>query len=116
MCERAVFFFCFSVNQHSMTLIEGAALGILPGKTNGISLQQHRTKSQRLREAVIDGALAVAHLRPLLEKLGDFGMHVKALWRANKGVGDFREPFAVQPSVRCVFGLETAAMVGRPVF
>src|ERR1700730_4209474 len=99
-----------------MALVEGAALSILSGKTNGIALQQQQTKSQRFRETIIDGALAVSHLRTLIEQLGDLGMHVKTVRHADGPVGDLTQLFTVQASVRFIFGLETAAMIGRPVF
>ena len=52
----------------------------------------------------------------LREQLGDFGMHMKAFRHAGEGVGNLGKLFAVQPSVRFILGLETAAMVSRPVF
>src|SRR6266404_3495776 len=115
MRQRAVFFFRFRVDQHGMALVEGAALGILPGKTNRISFQQQRTKRQCFRESIIDRALALPHLGALLEQLGDFRVHVKALWHANDGIGDLRQLFTVHAGIRFIFGLETAAMVSRPV-
>src|ERR1700737_1775816 len=98
-----------------MPLVEGAALGILSGKTNGIAFQQQRTKSQRFRKTVIDSTLAVSHLAPLLEHLGAFRMHGKAVRHSDEGVGDLIQLFTVQASVRFIFGLETAPMIGRPV-
>src|SRR4029077_4570098 len=116
MRERAIFLFGFGVDEDGMALVEGTAIGILAGKTNWISLQQHRPKSQGLRQTVIDGALTMSHLGPLLEQFGDFGMNVKALRHADEGVGNLGKLFAVQPCVRFILRLETAAMISRPVF
>ncbi len=115
MSQRAVLFFRFGVDQHGMALVEGAALGILSGKTNRISFQQQRTKRQCFRESIVDRALAMPHLGALLEQLGDFRVHVKALWHPNDGVCDLGQLFTAQAGIRFIFGLETAAMVGRPI-
>src|SRR5258705_9560503 len=99
-----------------MTLIEGAALGILPSQTNWIPFQQQRAKSQRFRKTVIDGSFAVPHLRTLLKQLDDLGMHVKAVRNADQRVGDLRQPRGVQAGFRFVLRFKTSAAVGRPLF
>src|SRR5216684_2505778 len=116
MRQGAVFFFRFGVNEKGVALVKGAALGILAGQANGIAFEQYRTHGESFRETVIDGAFAVSHFGALLEELDDFGMHVEALGYANKRVRDFREFCGVEAGVRLVFGLETAPVVGRPVF
>src|SRR6267378_6403923 len=99
-----------------MTLIEGAPLGILACQANWISFQQQRAKSQSFRKAVIDGSLAMPHLRALLKQLDDLGMHVKTVRNADQRVGDFRQPSEVQACFCLVLRFKTSAAVGRPVF
>src|SRR5882724_946577 len=98
-----------------MTLIESAALGILPRQTNWISFQQQRAKSQRFRKTVIDGSLAVPHLCPLLKQLDDLGMHVKAVRNADQRVRDLRQPRGVQAGFHLVLRLKASAVVSRPI-
>src|SRR5882757_1450080 len=98
-----------------MTLIEGTALGILPSQTNWIPFQQQGAKSQRFRKTIIDGSLAVPHLRALLKQLDDLGMHVKAVRNADQRVGDLPQPRSVQTGFHLVLRLEASAAVSRPI-
>ena len=115
MRERQVVVLGFRIDQHGVPLIERAALRVLPGKTNGRAFEHQRTKGQRFRKAVVDGALAVAHLAALLQQFRDFRMQVKARRHAHEPVGEFRELFLRQPGVDFVRRIVFPVLVGRPI-
>ena len=99
MRERQIVLLGLRVDQNGVALVEGAALRILPGEAHGIAFENQRAEGEQFGEAVIDGALAMAHFGALLEQLDDFGMDMKSGWRAHQSIGDFREFFGGQAGV-----------------
>src|SRR5689334_10975255 len=60
-----------------MALVKCPAAGVLTGQSHRNSGFDEASQSQRLSHAVIDRALAFAHLSPLLQQLLYLGMNVK---------------------------------------
>src|SRR6266568_2872704 len=96
MGEWKVIALSHRIDQHGVTLVEGAALRVLPGEADRIALQNDRAKRQRFREPVIHSALTVAHFAALLEELCNFRMDVKTIRRASEAVSNFSQSFACQ--------------------
>ncbi len=61
-----------------MALVEGAALAVLTAEAHRGAGGQERTEGNGLGHAVVEGALALAHLGALLEQLFDLGVDVEA--------------------------------------
>src|ERR1700761_1606622 len=94
MRKRQVVVFGFAVDQNSMALIECAALRVLAGQANGRAFKHERAVRKQFSEAVVDGALAVAHFGALLEQFRELGMKMKPFRDAHKAIRDFLELFA----------------------
>ena len=76
--QRHVFVFVLDVDEDGVALIEGAAAGVLSAEADvGTGFHQAR-EGESLGHAVIDRALACAHLGALFEKLLYFGVDVEA--------------------------------------
>src|SRR5713226_133619 len=116
MGERNVIVFGHRIDQNSVALVERAALRILPGKADRIAFQNDGTKSQRFREAIIDGALSVAHLGALLEQFYDLRMYMEAVRYAHQAGSDFFKRFTRKAGIDLIFGLVAAVEIRRPVF
>ena len=115
MRERQVIVLGLHVNEHRVTLVEGAALRVLSGKAHGIPIQEHGGERQRFGKTVIHRTLAVAHLRALFEEFGDFGVNVKSFGHANETFGDFREFFDREAGIYFVRAFITTMLIGRPI-
>ena len=63
--------------QHSVTLHERAAAGILAGETHRGAFDEQRTEGEKLAEGPVDLA-AAAHLETLGEQLLQLGVHGEA--------------------------------------
>src|SRR6266566_2226718 len=96
MRKRKVIALSHRIDQHGVTLVEGAALGVLPGEADRIALQDDRTKRQRFREPVIHSALTVAHFAALFEELRNFRVDVKTIRRASEAISNFSQSLTRQ--------------------
>src|SRR5256885_15029134 len=96
MRERAELLFRLRVDENGVPLIEGAPLGVLTGKADGIAFEKQRARGESFGKAVIDGTLAVTHFGSLLEQLGDFWMNMKAGGNAHQRVGGLGQLFSRQ--------------------
>ena len=76
--QRHVFVFVLDVDEDGVALVEGAAAGVLSAEAHvGTGFHQAR-EGESFGHAVIDGALACAHLGALFEQLLYFGVDVEA--------------------------------------
>src|SRR6266481_5735422 len=115
MRESEVVVLGLRINEHRVALAEGAALRILSREAHGVSFKKHGAESQRFGKAVINGALAVTHLRALFEELHDFRVNVKTFRHAHEAIGDFRELLWSKAGIDFVGHVIAAMLVGRPV-
>src|SRR6266571_6871693 len=116
MGERKVIMLSHRINQYGMTLVEGAALRVLPREADRIAFQDDRTKRQRFREPVIHSALTVAHFAALFEELRNFRVDVETIRRASEAVSNFSQSFPRQTGIDLILWLVPAMRIGRPVF
>jgi len=103
------------INEHRVALAEGAALRILSREAHGVPFKKHGAESQRFGKAVINGALAVPHLRALFEELHDFRVDVKSFRHAHEAVSNLRKFLGREAGIDFVRHVITAMLVGRPV-
>ena len=82
--ERRPADFGLGVDEDGVALVEGAALRVLTGEAYGRAGLEERGIGEEFGEAVVDGALAVAHLDALLEELRDLGMDVETFGRSRE--------------------------------
>ena len=113
--EREILFFRFRVHQRRVALVERAAHRVLPAEPYRSALEKERAERQRLGEAIIHGALSMAHLRALLEKLLHFRVDVKTPGRARQCIGNFGELFERHSGIHLVGRVVAPAFVGGPV-
>src|SRR6202790_1046519 len=113
--KRDVVVLGFRINQDGVALIEGGAFRVLPSEAHRRSFQNEGPVGQCFRKAIIDGALAVAHLGALLKKLDDLGMDVEALGNGHEGIGNLRELFARKAGIDFIGGIVLAVQVRRPI-
>ncbi len=113
--ERGEAEFGFDVDEDGVALVEGAALGVLAGETDGRAGFQERGVGEEFGHAVVEGLFAGAHFDALGEELFDFGVDVEAGGGGGEGCGergDFRE---VEAGAGGVVRAQRAAVVGLPV-
>src|SRR5260370_5673765 len=103
MREREVIVLGDGVHQYGMALVECAALRILTRETDGIAFEKDRAKGQRLREAIVNGALSLAHLGTLLYQLHDLRMNVEAFGNPREAFSYLSQFFAAEAGVYFVF-------------
>src|ERR1700761_6538998 len=107
--------FILDIDQHTMSLIEGAALAVLSAQAHRRSLHQQRANGNSFSHSVIKWLLALPHLLALFEQLLDLRMNVKTrriLREARSNLADFLRR---QASLYFVFRLVLSASVCRPV-
>ena len=76
--EGDVLLFGLDIGEDGVALVEGAAFGVLAGEADGGSGLDEGGEGDELGHAVVEEALAGAHLRALLEELLDLGVDVEA--------------------------------------
>src|SRR5262245_157536 len=79
MVERDVTVLVLLIDQHRMTLREGAALGVLAGEPHRMTLQQQRAKCERLGRRPVDAFAALDRLAASFQEPLDGPMYVEAL-------------------------------------
>src|SRR5215469_13916048 len=88
MTKWYIFLLVDDVDQHRVPLVEGSAAAVLPAQTDRNAFESQRSEGQRLGHAIVERALAVTHLTPLLQKLLHLGMDVEVFPIFRKCVGD----------------------------
>jgi hypothetical protein len=73
------------VEQHRVALREGAALDVLPGQTDPVTLGEKPAEGERLRGRPIDALAGLDRLLAVVEEAPDRAVQVEALRR----LGDF---------------------------
>ena len=84
MIQRNVFGFVLDIDEHAVTLIEGAALTILPTQANGNALLNERAKGHGFSHSVVEGTLPTSHFGTLLEEFFYLWMDVEFFWVTGK--------------------------------
>ena len=67
MAERDPGLLVFDVDENGVALVEGAALAVLSAEADGRAGGEKRSEGNGLGHAVVEGALALAHLRALFQ-------------------------------------------------
>ena len=100
------------VDEHGVALVEGAALGVLAAEADGRAGLEQRGEGEGLGHAVVDRALAAAHLGALGEQLLDLGVDVEAFGRGGELAGERGDLGGVEAGRRHLeAGLPRAARV-----
>ena len=88
--ERDVAVLVLLIDQHGMSLREGAALAVLPGEPHRVALQQQRAERKRLAGRPVDALANLDRLVTILQETLDGTMGMEALRNRGDPLADLR--------------------------